>query len=76
MTDNLSVRSTREIPKKASDDIGIRHMRNDFQPQLMSCRLHEVAPKFNFLKKEANSLVLDSSRTVEARAKLTTALLF
>lgn len=69
MTDNSDMRSAGKIPIKRTDDIGVRSMPKEFQLSDMHCRLHEVAPKVIFWKEKANSLVLDSSRTVEARAK-------
>ena len=65
-----------EIPAKRSDDIGVRSMPREFQRSDMNDRLHEVAEKFTYCKEQAISLALDSCRTVEARVKLTTAVLF
>ena len=76
MIDNSVMRSFQEIPGKRSDEIGVRHILREFQLSDMSSRLHEVAEKVTFWKKKANSLAVDSYRTVEARAKLTAALIF
>jgi hypothetical protein len=68
------VRSARGISEKATDEIGISHMWNDFQLPDMKDRLHEVALKITFWKKKANSLAFDSCKTAGSIAKLTTAL--
>ena len=70
------MRSFKGIPENSTDEIGVRHILRDFQLSDLNGRLHEVAKKVTFWKEKANSLMLDSYRTVEARAKLTTALLF
>ena len=68
--------SANEIPGKRTDDIGVRSMPREFQRSDMNDRLHVVAEKITFCKEQAISLAVDSYRTVEARVKLTTAVLF
>ena len=76
MVDNSEVSSAREIPAISTDHIDVRSMPKEFQLSDLNGRLHEVAKKVTFWKEKANSLMLDSYRTAEARAKLTTALHF
>ena len=75
MIDNSAMRSIYEIPEIWTDEIGVRHILRDFRLSDMSGRLHEVARKVTFWKKEANSLAFDNYRTAEAAAKLTAAML-
>lgn len=70
------MRSAVEIPVKRTDNIGVRSMPKEFQHSDKHCKLHEVAPKVTFWREKADSLVLDSSRTVEARGKQTAAVHF
>ena len=76
MIDNSAMRSICEIPEIWTDEIGVRHILRDFRLSDMSGRLHEVARKVTFWKKDANSLAFNNYRTAEAAAKLTTAMLF